>query len=181
MIALALGLVLTLGVTQIFLGGSESYRQNQGFSHAQESARFISALLQPELRAAGSLGCVSMMGRPVTSTIENRLNTSLPVAIGQAIQGWDYNNTEPGDSYTLPATLSSATDAELVSGDGTLLPGDISGNAIDGSDVVVINTLDSINVSIGTPPQNGSDINLADSSGVSSGNVVLASTEDCSE
>ena len=37
LIAMALGLVLTLGVTQIYLSGNETYRQTQGLAHAQES------------------------------------------------------------------------------------------------------------------------------------------------
>ena len=38
-ISLALGLIITLGVTQIYLSGNDTYRQTQGLAHAQESTR----------------------------------------------------------------------------------------------------------------------------------------------
>ena len=63
LIAVALGLLLTLGVTQIYLSGNETYRQTQGLAHAQESARFVSAILAPDFRSAGSFGCLAEMGR----------------------------------------------------------------------------------------------------------------------
>ena len=37
-ISLALGLIITLGVTQIYLSGNDTYRQTQGLAHAPETA-----------------------------------------------------------------------------------------------------------------------------------------------
>lgn len=104
LIAVALGLLLTLGVTQIYLSGNETYRQTQGLAHAQESARFVSAILAPpDFRSAGSFGCLAEMGRPLDQVVDNRLNGGLLMPLGgRPVQGWDFNGTGPSDSVTFP-------------------------------------------------------------------------------
>lgn len=86
LIATALGLILTLGVIQIYLSGNETYRQTQGLAHAQESTRFVSAVLTPDFRSAGSFGCLAEMGRPLDQVVDNRLNGGLVVPLDQALQ-----------------------------------------------------------------------------------------------
>lgn len=182
-IALALGLLLTLGVTQIYLSGNETYRQTQGLAHAQESTRFVSAVLNPDLRSAGSFGCLAEMGRPLDQVVDNRLNGTLTVPLTQAVQGWEYDGTGPGESVTLAAALATPTAGNWKSGTaGTALPADLAGSAITNSDVIIINALTPLSVPVNaTNPQNGNSINLADNSGVPVNRVVMATLGDCSE
>ncbi|WP_417519642.1 PilW family protein [Marinobacter sp.] len=183
-IALALGLLLTLGVTQIYLSGNETYRQTQGLAHAQESSRFVSAVLTPDFRSAGSFGCLAEMGRPLDQVVDNRLNGVLTVPLTQAVQGWEYDTTGPGDSVTLAGTLATPIAGKWESGTaGAALPASLAGSVVTNSDVVIVNSLTPIGVSVNAAnPQTGTNvINLGAASGVNAGRVVLATRGDCSE
>ncbi|MAM86106.1 PilW family protein [Marinobacter sp. UBA2678] len=182
-IALALGLLLTLGVTQIYLSGNETYRQTQGLAHAQESTRFVSAVLTPDLRSAGSFGCLAQMGRPLDQVVDNRLNGGLTVPLEQAVQGWEYTGTGPGDSITIANALATPTAGNWESGTASVaLPNDLAGSVVTNSDVLIINAITPLSVPVdATNPQNGNSINLVDNSGVPVNRVVLATLGDCSE
>lgn len=183
LIAMALGLLLTLGVTQIYLSSSVTYRQTQGQAHAQESARFVSAVLTPDLRTAGSFGCLAQMGRPLDQIVDNRLNGSLTVPLTQALQGWEYTGTGLNDSITLAGILATPGAGNWDSGTaGTNLPASLAGSVVTNSDVVIINALTPLGVSVNAAtPQNGNSINLTGGSGVGANHVVLATRGDCSE
>ncbi|MDF0751172.1 PilW family protein [Marinobacter sp. 71-i] len=183
LIATALGLILTLGVTQIYLSGNETYRQTQGLAHAQESTRFVSAVMSPDLRSAGSFGCLAEMGRPLDQVVDNRLNGGLVVPLDQALQGWEYTGTGPGDSVTLANAMATPGAGNWASGTaGANLPADLAGSVVTNSDVVIINALAPLGVPVNAAnPQNGNSINLADNSGVEVNRVVLATRGDCSE
>lgn len=183
LISMALGLLLTLGVTQIYLSGNETYRQTQGLAHAQESTRFVSAVLNPDLRTAGSFGCLAEMGRPLDQVVDNRLNGGLTVPLTQAVQGWEYTGTGPGDSITLAGALATPTAGNWTSGTaGANLPANLVGSVVTNSDVIIVNALTPLGVPVNAAnPQNGNSINLTGSSGVDVNRVVLATRGDCSE
>jgi len=183
LIAMALGLLLTLGVTQIYLSSSVTYRQTEGLAYAQESTRFVSAMLTPELRSAGSFGCLAQMGRPFAQIVDNRLSGRLIVPLTRALQGWEYTGTGPGDSITLAGTLSTPTAGNWDSGTaGTDLPTALAGSVVINSDVVIVNALTPLGVEVSAVTNPGdSIINLSGASGVSAGRNVLATRGDCSE
>lgn len=182
-IAMALGLLLTLGVTQIYLSGNQTYRQTESLARAQESARFVSAIIQPDLRSAGSFGCLAQMGRPLDQVVDNRLNGGLPIPITQAVQGWEFNSTAPGDTFALSSTPSTPAANKWSSGTaGTALPASLTGSVLSNSDVLIINSLAPISVPVNaTNPQNGNSINLSSNSGLPANRIVLATLGDCSE
>lgn len=182
-ISLALGLIITLGVTQIYLSGNDTYRQTQGLAHAQESTRFVSAVLSPDLRSAGSFGCLAEMGLPLDQVVDNRLNGGLVVPLSQPVQGWDYTGTGPGDSVTLAGALATPTAGNWASGTaGTSLPASLAGSVVTNSDVIIVNGLTPLSVPVDAGnPQNGNSINLTDNSGVPVNRIVLATLGDCSE
>lgn len=182
LIATALGLILTLGVTQIYLSGNETYRQTQGLAHAQESTRFVSAIMAPDLRSAGSFGCLAEMGRPLDQVVDNRLNGGLTVPLAQALQGWEYNNTGPGDNVTLAGAMATPNAGNWASGTvGANLPANLVGSVVTNSDVLVVNAMTPLGVPVNAAnPQNGNSINLVDNSGVPVNRVVLATLGDCS-
>lgn len=181
LIAMALGLLLTLGVTQIYLSGNKTYRQTQGLSHAQESTRFVSAILAPDLRSAGSYGCIAEMGRPIDQVVNNRLNGVLTIPITQAVQGWEYNGTGPGDNVTLAPAMNTPAASNWASGTlGTALPATLVGSVITNSDVIIVNGLTPIGVSV-NGVSSASSIPLTDGTGVGENRIILATREDCSE
>lgn len=53
MVAMAIGLFLTLVIAQLFLGSKQSYRTQDDMSRLQENARYAVTLLSRQLRAAG--------------------------------------------------------------------------------------------------------------------------------
>lgn len=181
MIALALGLLLTLGVTQVYLSGNATYRQTQSMSYAQESTRFVSAILKPDIRSAGSFGCLAMMGRALDQVVENRLNAGPVVPPAQALQGWEFNNTGPGDDVTLDKFLATPAAGSWSSGTaGAPLPAALAGAAITNSDVLIVNALSFIDQPVNAVT-GGGQLTLADDSDIPANRVVLATAEDCSE
>lgn len=180
LIAMALGLLLTLGVTQIYLSSSVTYRQTQGFAHAQESSRFVSAVLTPALRTAGSFGCLARMGRPLDQVIDNRLNNALTITVplAQAVQGWEYTGTGFNDSISLDAALATPSAGNWTSGagsTGTNLPASLAGNVVTYSDVIVINAITPVEVPVNAATIPGeTSISLDGASGIGKDNVVLA-------
>lgn len=59
MVALALGMLVVLGMTQLFASSREAYLGQQSSAMLQEDARFVLSKLAREIRMAGMLGCLS--------------------------------------------------------------------------------------------------------------------------
>lgn len=181
MIAIALGLVITLGVTQIYLSGSKTYRQTQGFAHAQETTRFIAAILKPEIRSAGSFGCLARMRRPLENVVDNRLNGALPVPINESVRGWEFVNSGPGDQIELEVAANNVQNGSWTTGNGDPLPNELTGLSIANSDIFIINALTPISSPLQPGnPQNGNSLNLENNSGLTAGSIVLATDGECS-
>lgn len=94
MVAMVLGLILTAGVVQVFLGSKNTYRVNEALSRLQEEGRMALELLSRDVRMAGYSGC-SRYG-PVTNTLNNTTNLAYDFTVG--IMGYD----------DVPATLPTA-------------------------------------------------------------------------
>ena len=57
MIAMVLGLILTAGIIQLFIGSKQTYRFQDSLSRVQENARFAIDALAYDVRMAGYVGC----------------------------------------------------------------------------------------------------------------------------
>lgn len=57
MVALTLGLVIVLGVTQIFLAAKNTYQSQNAAAGIQEDGRFLLSKMAQELRMTGFFGC----------------------------------------------------------------------------------------------------------------------------
>lgn len=57
MVSMVLGLVLTAGIIQLFLGSKQTYRFQDSLSRVQENARFAMDALAYDVRMAGYVGC----------------------------------------------------------------------------------------------------------------------------
>jgi type IV pilus assembly protein PilW len=58
MVALTIGLFLTAGIIQLFIGTNQTYRFNESMARLQENGRFALEILSRDLRMAGFVGCV---------------------------------------------------------------------------------------------------------------------------
>jgi type IV pilus assembly protein PilW len=112
MVALAVGLFLTAGVVQIFLGNKQSYRVAEASARIQENARFGMEFLTRDLRLAGYMGCSS--ADPLLDDAEYRetvvQNDIDPAAFADrfeiGIEGFDA--TDGGWEPDLDASMSGA-------------------------------------------------------------------------
>lgn len=59
MVALALGLILVLGVVQLFTSSKQTYRVQEAAAKLQEDGRYILTRMSQELRMAGMFGCLT--------------------------------------------------------------------------------------------------------------------------
>ena len=69
MIAITLGLVVTLAVSQIFVTSRSTYTVEEGLARVQEAGRFAMDLITNDVRMAGYTGCAAR-----TITPQNNLN-----------------------------------------------------------------------------------------------------------
>lgn len=79
MIAMTLGLILILGVSQIFIASKQSFVVQQHTAALQENARFVLSRISRDLRQAGMFGCLDMSRLPAAT------RSQLPVAFATPI------------------------------------------------------------------------------------------------
>lgn len=138
MIAMVIGLVLMLGVIQIFAASRAASRLAEGNARAQENGRFAIEFLQRDIRMAGHFGCVNDQahfvkgeGDPVITT-GAATGSGHPLDFSVSIQGYEAPSTAPGGQLTLGDTWAGAAG----------LPASISAlNPRGGSDILVLRYL----------------------------------------
>ncbi|MFA1726944.1 PilW family protein [Xanthomonas nasturtii] len=136
MIALVIGLVLLLGVIQVFAASKAAYRLSEGLARTQENARFAMDYLQRDLRMAGHFGCASDQARlQRVGDLQSNFSATADEALNfmVSIQGYEANGTAPSGVVTLGAEVAGWTPG---------LPASITGLApLAGSDIVVLRFL----------------------------------------
>ncbi|HJO12117.1 MAG: PilW family protein [Gammaproteobacteria bacterium] len=164
LIAMALGLTITAGVIQIYVGNNATERSQEARGRIQENGRFALNFLSQELRMAGYLGCLSGINAASVNNILNAPPASFQPQIG--LQGWEAAGTNPdtiSNSVNNVAVVATGAGGWGTTG-GNVLP---AFNAIPGSDIIrawssfgtaaIINT-----VTAGvTPVINSRPINIA--------------------
>lgn len=128
MIAIALSLLLILGVTQIFLSSKTTYASNQALSAIQESGRFAIEILSKDIRNTGYKGqCLTM---PVNHMGGG--SSSIWAQEDEPIHGWE--NSKP--SFVEKSVVSSSDTLFIQFAEGAL---DVKGAA---NNVASGNTID---------------------------------------
>ncbi|MCC8444156.1 PilW family protein [Xanthomonas cannabis] len=140
MIALVIGLVLLLGVIQVFSASRTAFQLSEGASRAQENARFALDFLARDIRMAGHFGCVNDQAHFVKGQGDPRVNLSTttgsgsPLDFSVSIQGYESTGTSPGAQLRLGGTSSPAAG----------VPSQIQGlnpAPLPGSDILVLRFL----------------------------------------
>ncbi|MFV3387425.1 PilW family protein [Pseudomonas sp. NY15364] len=106
MIAMALSLLLMLGVLQIFLSSKQTYAANSALSRVQESGRFAMDFITYDLRNAGYKG--ECFTDAVGSSTDDRLN------INNAIKGWEAQTGLPTWPENIGTNKEVGTDSILI-------------------------------------------------------------------
>lgn len=131
MVALAIGLLLTIGVVQIFSASRSTYQLDEGLARAQENGRFAIEFLSREVRHAAHFGCRRNV------SVFNNLVGATPLYTVNGIFGHEYSaaSTAPGSTYSIPPSPSNTS-----TGWSPALPtsATAAAGAIPGSDVIGI-------------------------------------------
>lgn len=143
MIALVIGMILMLGVVQVFGASRAAYQLSEGMGRSQENARFAIDFLQRDIRMAGHFGCVNDQAHARNTPLGMTTTFAAPghpaLDFGISIQGYEADDTAPGASINL-AALPSAGGSAYAPG----LPNEIeaaTANRIAGSDILVLRYL----------------------------------------
>ncbi|MET4572302.1 type IV pilus assembly protein PilW [Stenotrophomonas rhizophila] len=156
MISLVIGLILMLGITQIFIASHSASRLSEGVARAQENGRFALEFLERDIRMAGHTGCVNDQAQFIkgTSAFKNNLvaatGSGSPLDFTVAIQGYEAAGTGPGGTLAvgqgtvpagLPGTISGLNPAPVAGSDILVLrflaPEGVPVTAINGQDLTV--------------------------------------------
>jgi type IV pilus assembly protein PilW len=121
LIAMVIGLSLAVGVIQVYVGTSQTERDQEARARMQENGRYAVNLLASELRMAGYRGCFASIASP---EISNRLVT--PPASFQpeaGLQGWEALGTSPGDIVPRRSGVAAVltTDGGWANSDGQFM------------------------------------------------------------
>lgn len=115
MVAMVVGLVLMLGVVQVFLASRVASRLAEGNARAQENGRFALEFLQRDIRMAGHFGCVNDQAHFVRGEGDPTVDTGAatgsghPLDFSVSIQGYEAPGTAPGATLTLGAGWATPT------------------------------------------------------------------------
>lgn len=105
MIAMALSLLLMLGVIQIFLSSKQTYSTNSALSRVQESGRFAMEFLAQDIRNTGYKGqCQGELQSSITDDLKQ---------LTDPIKGWDNISSWPSDLPSL-TSHSHADDTDVI-------------------------------------------------------------------
>lgn len=119
MVSVALGIVLTFGVVQVFTNSKQTYRTQDELSRLQENARFALDILAKDIRMVGFIGCPNIASVTPTETGTTFNYTAAGVFTGNQSTGSDGS----GLTGTLPPNFDNAdriphTDVILVQSAG---------------------------------------------------------------
>ena len=154
MIALVIGMIIMLGVIQIFAASQTASRLSEGASRVQENARFAMDFLERDLRMAGHMGCVNdqahivkNLGDPVNHMAASAATGSgSPLDFSVSIQGYEAPNTAPGGVLTLGGAWTAPNLPKSIN----LVPAPAGG-----SDVLVLRFLGADGVPVNQIALNG--------------------------
>ena len=145
MVAMAIGVILMLGITQIFSASRAAFSSNEGLARIQENSRFAMEFIRQDLRMAGNMGCLNELG--YAGNIFNHLLPPVTAGPPTAVH-WPYRLDLPVEVYefqnTGPGTTIAVAETRTTPGTGSwspALPTALAGSAYDNSDVIVVRYL----------------------------------------
>lgn len=143
MVALVLGLVLTFGLTSVYISSKGAFARQEQLSSVQQTVRAAFEYIASDARAVGHWGCYSGNSDAPTQPDIDAATVAGNFAIGAT--GYEYKNTTPS-AYTItssaPANTKDESNWESDHGTGVdAIPLDTIGGGdglTPGSDVLVI-------------------------------------------
>lgn len=117
LIALVLGLVVVLGITQIFVSSKQSFVMQDASARMQEDARYALTRITQDIRAAGVFGCF-----PVASITNAPSEFGAPVSWADPVFSLVTSRPSSGNSAVTGAAWAVHTDCKttaVVKSDGS--------------------------------------------------------------
>lgn len=114
MVALVLGLVVSLGIIQIFTASRATFVAQNASARMQEDARFVLSKMLQELRLAGMYGCLQFDSAPVAGAITKPAALNNPILWDAANQALTIVTADVGTSGTSP-TWTIISDCQTTS------------------------------------------------------------------
>jgi type IV pilus assembly protein PilW len=144
MVAMALGLVLALAVSSVYLFAKSAFKRQDELASVQQNVRTAFEYLTSDARMVGHLGCYTGNTVPPSTSLATG---AIATNYGLGIEGYEYNNTS--NAYTMasnyPANVTTDTSWKTNSGAGgiqTIPVATIDSDGLTpGSDVLVIRTI----------------------------------------
>lgn len=161
MIALVLGSLVILAVTQIYLSSAQTNRLQNEHAIMNTKSMFILEYFEKSIREAGFASCSPdfLIGNWVNGgSLTNQL------LAGSGIRGYEHAGTTQGNTFVLPGSRSFITTP----------PTPVPGDSLAGSDVLIIQNRNTQQVTIAGPPNSGGSGNSGGSSAVCAAGVIQA-------
>lgn len=132
MVSMVIGLLLMLGVIQIFIASQAASRLSEGVARAQENGRFALDFLERDIRMAGHTGCVNDQAHMTLGLGEPHYNlgaatgSGSPLDFSVAVQGYEAPGTGPTATLAvgkgsvptgLPSAIASLNPAPMPGSD----------------------------------------------------------------
>jgi len=123
LIALVLGLILTVGMTNVFLSSKQAYRTQSALAVVQENGRYAMETLSRGIRMAGYQGCASL-DIVTPNVIAQNVSGIGGFSSNEAIRGYEYsggkfNSTNAGSPSDKYGSASTTADDPVGVRDGT--------------------------------------------------------------
>ena len=130
MVALAIGLLVTVAMLKVYVDASRMYRFNEGLARVQENGRFALEFIRRDARVAGFWGCNS--DAPLPPGIATGSNAYIDVDAGD-IAGTSDDGLNGADSVTFRSATGSGAlvTADMSGTDGTITVDSASALATD--------------------------------------------------
>lgn len=173
LVALALGLIITAAVMQMFLASKTTYRLQEALARVQENGRFAVGYLANDIRMAGYMGCsnvdrmeVNIIADPPSdysfssSTVVSGTDNVGTTNAWSAVAGSDVLELRRGSNAGVKLTGNMGADNANIQISNNS-PGFEAGDAIFITDCSSADLFRATNVSAGNGQGNGSQVTIA--------------------
>lgn len=180
MVALAISTVILIALVQVFVNSRLIYNTDEGIARLQENGRFAMEFLARDIRMAGNMGCLGNIPSDPTElenitanfVVNSTISPIFDLARG-GIEGFEFNGTGPGGTYSLPALYP----ATLVSNTVPALNTALLASAVAGSDVLVLRFMDGEGVPLVPPYTDAAQVFAAQPNDIEDNQILIAT--DC--
>ena len=150
MIALVIGVLLLTGIMQIFGSTQLAFQTAEGASRIQENARFAIDMLRNDVRMAAHVGC--RRDQDYVAAVEGLFNhaatpstnfTAAPFAlrVDMPLEAFEFIGSGPGEQVDISSGVGTGVGVGSFSPALPVALADVTGDAVVGSDIIVLRYL----------------------------------------